>query len=81
MGLPRRRQQVTSFTAGRRIKLGGVTYERGDAIPNAQVKGLKKLSALLSHRWIIPNRDPAFRKTLPHVPTPTALGVKERRGL
>lgn len=81
MGLPKRRQQPTSFTAGRKITLGGVTYAKGAVIPNSAVKGLRRLSSLLSRRWIIPNRDPHFRQTKPHVPTPTALGVRERRGL
>jgi hypothetical protein len=77
------RTQPTSFTAGRRIKLGGTTYARGAAIPNAVVKGLKHATALLSRRWIIPNVD-VYRRRLvnrPERPTPTSLSVTERNKL
>jgi hypothetical protein len=48
-----------------------ITYALGDSIPNATVKGIKDLSALLSRRWIVPNVDPNYRKTPLTTPTPT----------
>lgn len=76
-----KRQQPTSFTAGRKIVLGGTTYAKGATIPNSVVKGLKRLSALLSRRLIIPNVDPHYRRTALSKPTPTFLNVKERAKL
>lgn len=54
------------------------TYGIGQTIPNAVVKALIRLSALLSRRWIIPNADSTYRKTKPSTPTPTSLDPVER---
>jgi hypothetical protein len=48
-----------------------IWYNLGDVIPNATVKAIKHVSALLSRRWIIPNWDFHYRKTLSTTPTPT----------
>lgn len=71
----------TSFTAGRTLTLNGTTYTPGQTIPNATVKSLKNLSALLGNRDIIPNVDPHSRKTRLSTPTPTDLTPGVRAGI
>lgn len=73
-----------TYTAGRRLTIGGTVYQPGDAIPAATVKGLKRLSSLLSNRDIIPNVDPQRRNKIGRgrwVPTPTDVSAFFRRGL
>lgn len=76
-----RHQSQSSYTAGRTITLGGTTYAPGATIPAATVKALKKLSALLSNREIIPNVDPWKRKGKLKTPTPTDMSPVQRRAL
>lgn len=72
----------TSYTAGRKITIDGVTYQPGAAISAAVVKGIKRLSALLSKRLIIPNVDPHRRmKARLRTPTPTDVSAQLRKKL
>lgn len=71
----------TSFTAGRKQTINGTVYNPGDTIPNAVVKTLKNLSALLGNREIIPNADPHKRKTLLKSPAPTDIGSVLRKDI
>lgn len=61
--------------------VGVVRYAPGDAIPNAVVKGIKHLGALLGNRSIIPNLDPFHRKGKSKTPTPTDLSPKMKGSL
>ena len=47
-----KRRVPTGFTAVRKITLGGVTYNPGQAIPAAAVKAVRNPNALLSRGWI-----------------------------
>jgi hypothetical protein len=81
-----KRVPPTSFTAGRKMVLGGVTYNPGDTIPNATVKALRRLNRLLSRRYIIPNTEVyPIRKSgaarLLARPRPTSLNPRERANL
>lgn len=72
----------SSFTAGRRVKLLDTTYQPGDAVPNSVVKGLRRLSALVSRRILVPNvtlRESRDGRT--RVPTPSDIGPNQRKGL
>lgn len=71
----------TSFTAGRVIHLAGTTYALGAQIPNTVVLGLKRASALLSRRWIIPSVNPDGSTANRDTPQPTAYGVTELRAV
>jgi hypothetical protein len=72
----------TSYTAGRKLTIDGVTYQPGAAIPAATVKGLRALGALLSSRRIIPNVDPHRRmKARLRTPAPTGVGAIFRKSL
>lgn len=66
-----KRRTPTSFTAGRKVVLLGSTYQPGDAVPNAVVKSVKKLSALVSRRILVPNTDPWYRRTKARSGAPT----------
>ena len=70
-----------SYTARKRIVLGGTVYNPGDTIPNATVKGLKRLSMFLGNRSIVPNIDPYQRQNRIGTPTPTDLGPAARRAM
>ena len=71
-----------SFTAGRKVTLEGTTYQPGDAVPNAVVKKVKALSALLGRRILIPNLDPHRRNKMKLKHTgPTDLGGSRLRKL
>ena len=50
----------TSFTAGRIVTLLGTTYQPGATVPNAVVKQVRPLSALVSRRILVPDvaQDP-----------------------
>lgn len=74
-------KKPATFSAGRKVVIGGTTYQPGDAIPNATVKAIKHLSALLSRRFIIPNLDPYRRRTKLSTPTPTDIQVTVRKTL
>ena len=69
----------TSFTAGRKLTINGVTYQPGDVVPNEEVKSVKRLSSLLSRRYLIPNADlhdrrlPLTRGTRPSKLPPSAV--------
>jgi hypothetical protein len=70
----------TSFTAGRKVTLFGVTYQPGDAVPNSVVKKVKALSALLGRRILVPNLDPHSRNKMRLKHTgPTDLGGAKLR--
>lgn len=72
----------TSYTAGRKITIDGVTYQPGAAITASVVKGIRRLSALLSKRMIIPNVDPHNRKRARlRTPTPTDVSAQLRKKL
>jgi hypothetical protein len=71
-----------SFTAGRRVKILGATYQPGDAVPNGVVKQLARLSALLSRRILVPNITVhPGRQQSTTVPSPSDLNPAQRRGL
>ena len=72
---------LTSFTAGRKVTINGTTYQPGAAIPNAVVKTVKCLSALLSSRIIIPNVDRHGRRTRLYKGAPTDISPAERKAL
>jgi hypothetical protein len=77
-----RLQIPASYTARKRIVLGGTVYNPGDVIPNATVKGLKHLSSLLSNRSIVPNVDLWRRtKTRLRYGQPTDVSPVVRRAL
>lgn len=72
----------SSFTAGRRVKLLGSTYQPGATVPNSVVKQVKKLSALLSARILVPNvklRESRDGRT--RVPGPSDINPKMRKNL
>jgi hypothetical protein len=71
----------TSYTAGKKFTVGGTTYNPGDTVPNATVKGLKRVSAFLGRRIIIPNADPYRRKGRLRTPTPTDVSAVFRKAL
>lgn len=72
----------TSFTAGRRVKILGVTYQPGDAVPNAVVKTLRRMSALINRRILVPNTTLRGSKhSLPAVPAPNDLTPAQKRAL
>ncbi|HEY5787500.1 MAG TPA: hypothetical protein VIT65_22270 [Microlunatus sp.] len=71
-----------SYTAGKKFTVNGTTYNPGDTVPNATVKGLKRLSAFLGRRIIIPNVDPYNRKRARlRTPTPTDVSAQFRKAL
>ena len=74
-------RKPASFTAGRKIVIGGTTYQPGDAVPNATVKGLKRLSALLSNGSIRTNIDMHNRKNRLSTPTPNSINPPMRATL
>lgn len=76
-----RLQIPTSYTARKRIVLGGTVYAAGDTIPNATVKGIKHLGSLLGNRFIVPNVDPWKRRTKLRNPTPTDFGAVARKAM
>lgn len=53
--------------------VGAVVYAPGDTIPNATVKKIKHLGALLGNRSIIPNVDPHGRRGKSKTPSPIDL--------
>lgn len=71
----------SSFVAGRALRLEGTIYAKGAVIPDAVVARVRRVSAYLSRRLIIPVPDPWHRRTRAHVPTPTDITAKERRTL
>ena len=72
----------SSFTAGRKITINGVTYQPGATIASAVVKSIRNLSSLLSSRRIIPNVDPHRRmKARLRTPTPTDVSAQLRKKL
>lgn len=75
-------KKPASFTAGKKVTLNGTTYQPGDAVPLNVVKGLKRVSALVSRRILIPNLDPHRRlKYRLRVPTPTDISATFRKSL
>jgi hypothetical protein len=76
-----RRVLPSSFKAGRAIRLEGTVYARGQTIPDAVVARVRRLSAYLSSRLIVPVPDTYRRRTREHIPTPTDLNAKERTTL
>jgi hypothetical protein len=73
-----RRVLPTSFKAGRPLRLEGVLYSLGQAIPAAVVARVRRANALLSNRWIIPSADP-YRSRLPErTPRPVDISWAER---
>lgn len=74
----------SSFTAGRPVKLEGVSYQPGDTVPGAVVKRVRALSALLSNGTLWPDKDPSSRRLSLKKQRPTALtaySVTERQAL
>ena len=72
---------MTSFLAGRKMTLNGVTYQPGDAVPNAVLKPIKHLSCMISKRFLVPNIDPHDRSTKASTPTPTDITTKRQGAL
>lgn len=71
----------TSFTAGRRVVLGSTTYEPGDTVPNATVKGLADLAALVSRRILIPDAPIRAGTNRAKRSTPGYISPSMRKGL
>jgi hypothetical protein len=72
----------SSYTCGREgLKINNTVYHKGDAIPAATVKSLKKVSALLGNRDIIPDVDPHYRKTKLKTPAPTDVPPVVRKAM
>lgn len=67
-----------SYVAGKRVTLDGVTYEPGDVVPNETVRGIKRLSALLGNRTLIPRPDPHHRRTRETVAAPSDVPAQVR---
>ena len=74
-------KKPASFSAGRKIVINGTVYQPGANVPNAVVKGLVRLSALLNKRAIVPNLDPHGRKTKAATPSPTDLHPSMKKTL
>ena len=74
-------RKPTSFTAGRKITIGGTTYQPGDPVPNATVKALPRLGALLSNGMILSNIDPYARKSKATTHDPNYLNPTMRASL
>ena len=72
---------MNSFVAGRKMTLNGITYQPGDAVPNAVLKPIKHLSCMISKRFLIPNQDPHQRTTDASTPTPTDSTSKRQGAL
>jgi hypothetical protein len=72
---------ATSFTAGRKVVITGVTYQPGDVIPNAVVKTIVRLSALMANGMILANLDQHSRKTKAANREPNDLSPSIRKGL
>ena len=71
----------TSFTAGRRVVLGNTTYQPGDTVPNATVKGLAGLAALVSRRILIPDAPIRVGTNRGKKSTPSYISPSMRKGL
>jgi hypothetical protein len=76
-----RRVLPTSFTAGRPLTLEGVDYAIGDPIPQAVVARVRRVPALLSRRWIVPNTDPYASKLKPMQGRPVDLNASELKDI
>lgn len=76
-----RHQLPTSFTAGKKVKLAGTTYNPGDVIAVAVVKAAKRASALLSNGMVRPNRDMWHRRGKPATRRPNQLTPADRKNL
>lgn len=74
-------KQPTSYTARKRVSLDGTVYEPGDTVPNAVVKELRTLSALVSSRVLVPNEDPHGRRGRLGTPTPTDFTARSRAAI
>jgi hypothetical protein len=74
------RQVPTSYTARKKVTLGGAVYVPGDVVPLAVVKVQPNLSALVSNRTLVPNVDPHQRKKSKlGTPTPTDYPASVRK--
>lgn len=72
----------TSYTAGKKVTLLGVSYLPGATVPNDVVRSIKNVSALVSKRILIPNADPHKRKTKASTPVPVSYSPPSiRRGM
>lgn len=71
----------TSFKAGRRVVIGGTTYQPGETVPNAAVKGLADLAALVSRRIVIPNAPIRTGTNRGAKMTPSYISPSMRKGL
>ena len=74
-------RKPSSFSAGRRIVLDGTVYQPGATVPNAVVKGLVRLTALLSSGAILPNADLYARKSRLSTPRPSEINPSMRASL
>lgn len=70
-----------SFTAGKRVVFDGTTYQVGDAVPNAAVKGLHNLSGLLSSRILISDAPIRVGTNRGNKRTPSTVSPGMRKGL
>ena len=53
-----KRVMPTQFKAGRKVTVGGVAYNKGDVVPNTAVAATRRLGALVSRLWLIPDKHP-----------------------
>ena len=74
-------RKPATFSAGRKITIGGTTYQPGDAVPNAVVKDLPRLGAMLSNGMLISDIDPYSRKSKATTHDPTYLNPTTRKAL
>lgn len=72
-------QTPASYTVRKTVTINGTVYQPGAAITNATVKGIKRLSALLGNRTIVPNVDPFRRRTKNKHTAPLDLGGAKLR--
>jgi len=61
--------------------MNGQTYQPGDDVPSAVVKGTRRLSALLSRRLLVPNLDPHRRRNRKTTTGPTDVSAVARRDI
>lgn len=74
-------RKPASFVAGRRIVLNGAIYLPGAAVPNAVVKTIKRLDALLSCGKIVSNLDPYNRKKRAGTTSPVSFNPATKAAL
>ena len=73
-----KRVMPTTWTTSRQLNLGGTVYAAGATVPNAVAAGLRKLSALVSRNFLIPDKNVRGAPVDLSIPTPAAYSPTER---